>query len=289
MNILSIITITVVFLMTSYSIFLVNREKKKLTATAGMMTSMAIGVMSGLVSGYLIGVYSGDMFLTSGVGMMIGFFIGFLAGQPVGLLAILNGSLTGLLSGLMGAMLGVMLQLTTPAIMLGILLALFVVILGLVIVFILVETNEKLTLDTQGISPFAIISVGVVLVSLFLFLYSSDFVKTPSTNTVAQPQTTKKTELDVTGESAPKVMMKVTPTGYEPSVIHVNKGVPVELVIDNPLNNNSCLSTFEIPVFNIKNVELKMGTTHLSFTPDKTGTFTFSCGMQMYKGTIIVE
>jgi hypothetical protein len=84
--------------------------------------------------------------------------------------------------------LGVMLQLTTPVIMLSILLVVYVVILGLVILFILIEANDKLTLDTQGISPFAILSAGVILVSLFLFLYSSDLVKIPGNNVAAQTQ-----------------------------------------------------------------------------------------------------
>ncbi|MGZ4160328.1 MAG: cupredoxin domain-containing protein [Neobacillus sp.] len=293
MNILLIISIVVIFMMTSYSIYLVHREKNKLTCMSGMMISMAVAMMAGLLSGYLIGVFSGDMFLSCGVSMIIGFFIGFLAGQPNGLMAIMDGALAGLMGGLMGAMLGVMLQFTTPTIMLGILLALYVVILGLVILFILVETNDQFSIDTQGISPFAIISAGVVLLSLFLFLYSSDFVKIPNRNVSAQTQNTSsqtatKTEIDVTRENAPKIKMKVTPTGYTPNVIRVKKGVPVELEIDNPLEN-SCLSTFTIPDFNINNVNLKVGTTNLSFTPDKTGEYTFSCGMQMFKGTIIVE
>lgn len=286
MNILLIISIVVIFMMTSYSIYLVHREKNKLSCMSGMMISMAVAMMAGLLSGYLIGVFSGDMFLSCGVSMIIGFFIGFLAGQPIGLMAILDGALAGLMGGLMGAMLGVMLQFITPTIMLGILLALYVVILGLVILFILVETNDQFSLDTQGISPFAIISAGVVLLSLFLFLYSSDIVKIPSQNVSAQTAT--KTEIDVTRENAPKIKMKVTPTGYTPNVIRVKKGVPVELEIDNPLEN-SCLSTFTIPDFNINNVNLKVGTTNLYFTPDKTGEYTFSCGMQMFKGTIIVE
>jgi heme/copper-type cytochrome/quinol oxidase subunit 2 len=293
MNILLIISIVVIFMMTSYSIYLVHREKNKLTCMSGMMISMAVAMMAGLLSGYLIGVFSGDMFLSCGVSMIIGFFIGFLAGQPNGLMAIMDGALAGLMGGLMGAMLGVMLQFTTPTIMLGILLALYVVILGLVILFILVETNDQFSIDTQGISPFAIISAGVVLLSLFLFLYSSDFVKIPNRNVSAQTQNTSsqtatKTEIDVTRENAPKIKMKVTPTGYTPNVIRVKKGVPVELEIDNPLEN-SCLSTFTMPDFNINNVNLKVGTTNLSFTPDKTGEYTFSCGMQMFKGTIIVE
>lgn len=293
MYILSICTVALMVMMTGYSIYLVYREKNKLSSMSGLMISMAVAMMAGLLSGYLIGVYSGDMFLSCGVSMIIGFIIGFLAGQPFGIMAILDGALAGLMSGIIGALLGVLLQFQAPTIMLGILLALYVVILGLVILFILVDSNEKLFLDTQAISPFAILSTGVVIVVLFLFLYSSDLVKIPGENVTAQTQNTNtqtatKTEIDVTKETTPRIKMKVTATGYTPNVIRVKKGVPVELEIDNPLEN-SCLSTFTMPDFNIINVNLKVGTTNLSFTPDKTGEYTFSCGMQMYKGTIIVE
>jgi len=163
--------------------------------------------------------------------------------------------------------------------------------------YIFVESNNKLTLDTQELSPFAIIAGGVVLVSLFLFMYSSDMVEIPGQSKSAQTnsaQTTAsqevaKTEVDVTKESKPLVKMEVTTQGYEPNVIRVKNGVPVELEIKNPLDSSNCISTFMIPDFDINNVNLKTGITKLTFTPDKTGEYTFSCGMQMFKGTIIVE
>jgi heme/copper-type cytochrome/quinol oxidase subunit 2 len=296
MNILSIITIAIVVIMSGYSIYLVNREKNKLACMSGMMIAMAVAMMAGLLLGYVIGVTSGDMFLSCGLSMIIGFIIGFLAGQPIGIMAILDGALAGLMSSIMGAMLGVMLQIENPSIMLGILLGLFIIILGLVIMFIKVETSEKFTLDTQTISPFAILSAGIVLVTLFLFLYSSDIVKIPGNTTSAHVQVNQntsnpssaQTEIDVTKESAPKIKLEITQTGYTPNVIRVKKGVPIQLEIENPIEN-SCLSTFTLTEFNINNVNLKIGITNLSFTPDKTGEYTFSCGMGMFKGTVIVE
>ncbi|TDK63251.1 hypothetical protein E2K98_07330 [Bacillus salipaludis] len=289
MNILSIITTAVLSIMTVYCLYLVHREKKKITCMSGMMIAMVVAMMAGLLSGYLIGLYSGDMFLSSGASMIIGFFIGFLAGQPIGLMAILDGALAGLMSGLMGAMLGVMLQFENPFIMLAILLGLYIIIMGLVILFVLVETNKKFSLDTQAISPFAIVSAGVVTVSLFLFMYGSDYVKLPGDDAYAQNSASiTQEEIDVSNEQTPKIQMKVTEQGYSPNVITVKKGVPVELIVDNPLEN-SCLSTFTMPEFNINNVNLKVGTTNLSFTPNKTGEYTFSCGMGMFKGTVIVK
>jgi heme/copper-type cytochrome/quinol oxidase subunit 2 len=237
---------------------------------------------------------SGETFLTVGVSMIIGFVVGFLAGHPVGILAILMGAISGLMGSINGAILGLFLQYINPTILLGILLGFFIVIIGFVIVYIYVTTNSKFSINTEELSPFAIIGGGIVLVSLFLFMYSSDMVKIPSKNDTAQTQATSSqetssSEVNVTTESKPIVKIQIKETGYSPNVIRVKKGVPVELDIINPLDSSNCLSTFMIQDFNINNLKLKTGTTKLSFTPDKTGEYTFNCGMNMFKGKIIVE
>jgi heme/copper-type cytochrome/quinol oxidase subunit 2 len=297
MNIFAIISAVIVAIGTGYSIFSVYRNKTKLTGTSGIMLSMVIAVITGLLTGSIIGIISGETFLVVGVSMIIGFVVGFLAGHPVGILAILMGSISGLMGGIIGAILGVFLQFINPTILLGILLGFYILIIGFVIMYIIVESNNKLSLDTQELSPFAIIAGGVVLVSLFLFMYSSDMVEIPgqskATQAEAKQETTsqevQKTEIDVTKESKPVVKMKLTTQGYTPNVLRVKKGVPVELEINNPLDSSNCISTFMIPDFNINNVNLKTGITKLTFTADKSGEYTFSCGMQMFKGTIIVE
>ncbi|MFJ7727640.1 cupredoxin domain-containing protein [Neobacillus sp. NPDC097160] len=292
MIIFSIISAVFVAVGTGYSIYLEYRNKNKLNNTPGIMISMVIAVITGLLSGSIIGIVSGETFLVVGVSMIIGFVVGFLAGHPIGILAILMGSISGLLGGINGAILGVFLQFINPTILLGILLGFYIVIITFVIVYIHVASNHKFSINTEELSPFAIIAGGVVLVSLFLFMYGSDMVKIPGKNEPAQATSNHdpaKTEVDVTKESAPKVKMLVTEKGYSPNVIRVKKGVPVELEIENPLENNSCLSTFMIPDFNVNNINLKTGITNLSFTPDKAGEYTFSCGMKMFKGTIIVE
>jgi heme/copper-type cytochrome/quinol oxidase subunit 2 len=281
-------------LMTGSSIFLLHRNKNKLANLSGLVVVIVLTMMSGLLAGYISGILSGELFFPVGLGTLIGFILGFIAGQPIGILAILTGSATGVMSGIMGALLGAILQFDNPTIILGILLGVYVIILGLVLLFIIVDTNGKLTLDTKGISPFNIVSAGLVLIALFLFLYSSDLVKIPGESEAAQTQentttnSPKQTELNITKETNPKIEMMVTPTGYTPNVIKVKKGVPVELNITNP-GDNSCFSTFMMPDFDLNNVNLKAGTTKLTFTPDKEGKYIFSCGMNMFKGTIIVE
>jgi heme/copper-type cytochrome/quinol oxidase subunit 2 len=294
MYMLSIFTIVIMSLMTGSSIFLLHRNNNKLANLSGLVVVMVLTMMSGLLAGYISGILSGELFFPVGLGILIGFILGFIVGQPIGILAILTGSATGVVSGIMGALLGAILQFDNPTIILGILLGVYVIILGLVLLFIIVDTNGKLTLDTEGISPFNIFSAGLVLIALFLFLYSSDLVKIPGESEAAQTEenntstSAKKTELDITKETNPKIEMMITPTGYTPNVIKVKNGVPVELNISNP-GDNSCFSTFMMPEFDLNNVNLKAGTTKLTFTPDKEGEYTFSCGMNMFKGTVIVE
>lgn len=226
---LSIFTIVIMCLLTGSSIFLLHRNKNKLANLSGLIVVMVLTMMSGLLAGYISGILSGELFFPVGFGMLIGFILGFIAGQPIGILAILTGSATGVVSGIMGALLGAILQFDNPTIILGILLGVYVIILGLVLIFIIVGTNGKLTLDTKGISPFNILSAGLVLIALFLFLYSSDLVKIPGESEAAQTEenntsnSAKKTELDITKETNPKIEMMITPTGYTPNVIKVKK------------------------------------------------------------------
>lgn len=298
MNTIAIITIAIVIFMSGYAIYLLNKQKEKLTDLQGLTAALTVGTLTGLLVGYQFAVLSQDIFLAAGVGIITGFIFGFLAGQPTGILPILNGSISGLLSGIIGALLGFIISLENPFLMSIILLVFYVVILGFLILFIKVESNEKLTLDTLGLSPFMVISAGVVILSLFLFVYSSGLNKAPANEQTQQTQTTNttnssgsaaaSTEMDVTKENTPVVKMEVTEAGYTPNIIRVKKGVPVQFLIHNPLEN-SCLSTINFPDFNKNNVNLKVGTTTLTFTPSKTGQYTFSCGMNMFKGTIIVE
>jgi heme/copper-type cytochrome/quinol oxidase subunit 2 len=289
MEIFVYIAAAVVAIMTGISIYLVYRKKQKLTLLPGIIISSAIAIMAGLLSGSMMGILANDLFLPVGIGLLIGFFTGFLAGQSIGILAILSSTVSGLMSGIVGAILGAFIQFDNPAIMLGILLGLCIVMLGLVILYLLVEPNPKFSINTNEISPFTIFSAGILLISLFLFLYSSDLVKTPGTQTESTNRASlENVEIDVTNETSPVVKMMITPTGYSPNVIRVKKGVPVELEITNP-TDNSCFSEFMMPDFSLNNVPIKTGTTKLTFTPDKIGEFTFHCGMNMYRGTVIVE
>lgn len=76
--------------------------------------------------------------------------------------------------------------------------------------------------------------------------------------------------------------------GYEPSRIVVKAGQPVRL---NFLRRDpsSCLEEVRLPEFRIAQ-ELPLNeVTTVEFTPNQPGSYEFTCGMNMFRGTIQVE
>jgi len=74
--------------------------------------------------------------------------------------------------------------------------------------------------------------------------------------------------------------------GYQPRTIVVKKGVPMRLNFD--LQEKGCTDTVIFKDFNIEQKLTPYKITALEFTPDKSGSFTFSCPMDMIQGTLKV-
>lgn len=76
--------------------------------------------------------------------------------------------------------------------------------------------------------------------------------------------------------------------GYEPDRIVVEKGRPVHLDFYRD-ETSSCSDTVVFADFGINKPLPAFKTTAVEFTPDRTGEFTFTCGMNMLRGKLIVE
>jgi len=74
---------------------------------------------------------------------------------------------------------------------------------------------------------------------------------------------------------------------YEPSVLEVVEGVPVEWQIYGT-DQMGCASSLYQRDFGIR-VNLQPGMNTVRFTPNKAGKFAFSCSMGMIRGTLIVK
>lgn len=88
-----------------------------------------------------------------------------------------------------------------------------------------------------------------------------------------------------TGAQEIRVLVK---GGYEPDVIVVEKGRPVRLDFYRD-ETAACSDTVVFGDFGIARPLPAFQTTAVEFTPDKAGEFTFTCGMNMMRGKLIVE
>jgi plastocyanin domain-containing protein len=73
--------------------------------------------------------------------------------------------------------------------------------------------------------------------------------------------------------------------GYLPSVIRVRAGIPVRLDFHRD-ESSGCTEEVVLPDFGIRTYLPAHRTTPVSFTPAE-GTYEFTCGMGMVRGTII--
>jgi plastocyanin domain-containing protein len=76
--------------------------------------------------------------------------------------------------------------------------------------------------------------------------------------------------------------------GYSPDVIVVKKGTPVRLNFYRD-ETSSCSEQVVFGDFGIAKDLPAFKTTSIEFTPDKSGEFTFACGMNMLRGKLIVQ
>lgn len=76
--------------------------------------------------------------------------------------------------------------------------------------------------------------------------------------------------------------------GYSPDVIAVKRGKPVRLSFYRD-ETASCSERVVFGDFGIARDLPAFQTTAIEFTPDKSGEFTFTCGMNMMRGKLIVE
>ena len=88
-----------------------------------------------------------------------------------------------------------------------------------------------------------------------------------------------------TGAQEIKITVK---GGYSPDVIVVKRGVPVKLEFFRD-ETSSCSDQVILGDFGIARDLPAFKTTAIEFTPDKTGEFSFTCGMNMLHGKLVVE
>lgn len=91
-----------------------------------------------------------------------------------------------------------------------------------------------------------------------------------------------------TSESGVQEIKVTVKGGYSPDVIVVKNGVPVRLNFYRD-ETSSCSEQVVFGDFGIVKDLPAFKTTPIEFTPEKTGEFTFACGMNMLRGKLIVQ
>lgn len=124
-------------------------------------------------------------------------------------------------------------------------------------------------MDAMEIS---VIIGGVVLIGLVLWLF---FGKRQAVAAQARES------------GVQEIMIKVK-GGYDPDVIVVKQGKPVRLDFYRD-ETASCSEQVVFGDFGIAKDLPAYRTTSIMLMPEKTGEFTFACGMNMMRGKLIVE
>jgi plastocyanin domain-containing protein len=97
----------------------------------------------------------------------------------------------------------------------------------------------------------------------------------------------KRTAASVSSGGVQEISINVK-GAYSPAVIVVKRGSPVRLNFYRD-ETSSCSEEVILSDFGIARKLPAFQTTSIEFTPDKTGEFTFTCGMNMLHGKLVVE
>jgi heme/copper-type cytochrome/quinol oxidase subunit 2 len=90
-------------------------------------------------------------------------------------------------------------------------------------------------------------------------------------------------------EDIQRVAIEVTSTGYTPATIRLERGLQTELVFTRTTASR-CAAEVHIPDLGVAKTALPQGeAVTIRFTPETAGTFAFLCGMDMLRGSLIVE
>lgn len=76
--------------------------------------------------------------------------------------------------------------------------------------------------------------------------------------------------------------------GYDPQVVRVKAGKPLRLTFDRQ-ETNGCSEEVVLADFNVRRFLPAHEKTTLELTPEKPGTYEFTCGMNMLRGRIVAE
>ncbi|MGM0876787.1 MAG: cupredoxin domain-containing protein [Bacillota bacterium] len=279
------VSISLIVLLSSYVVYYTFRNKHKLTCMAGMMISMTNSMMASIAIGTILGtlIQDKDLTIPTIVSVSIGLIVGYITGRPVSLMASLDGLTAGIMGGMMGSMLGVMLQPESIELMIYFIDIVFVLVIVLLIRII---DEEAKTNKQESFNKKPLVANPIVLIVLLIFMGVLVFTKgTLFTN--ASEQTSNEIEdIKFTSTSSEIHEVLVTPTAYTPNNIVIKAGTPS--IINFKTEEVGCTGIILSEELGF-NVSLNANSNnYVQVKSLKPGTYEYTCGMNMYKGTITV-
>ncbi|WP_231705869.1 cupredoxin domain-containing protein [Effusibacillus lacus] len=284
--------------MAGYTAYLTFRHKQKLTCMAAMMVAMTASMMSSILLGTVLGIYTnGQMLIPTVLAVSAGLAVGYVTGRPVSLMAAMDGMVSGVMGGMMGAMLGVMVRLQSPMVVIAFVNLIYFIVMVLLVKLIHEEVGtteragnqfaERTTVTSSKLKWYI---VPLTFILLILGAKASETGALSIENLFGNTIVSTKTESP--GEVKEKngfqiVDVIVKKDGYSPEEIKVKAGVPVKIHFKKDYEGG-CLSYVLIKDFDITQ-KLQTGTTTIEINPKTSGTYKFTCGMEMYEGTIIAQ
>jgi len=85
-----------------------------------------------------------------------------------------------------------------------------------------------------------------------------------------------------------RVTINLTRRGYEPQSFRLRKGIQAYVTFIRRTNDD-CGEVVVIPAYGVRRTLPLNQPTTVRFTPRQSGTFNFACGMDMLRGTIVVN
>lgn len=149
------------------------------------------------------------------------------------------------------------------------------------------ETASKHEVVAMKKSHLLAVAGAVVMAAFFIFAVQAMIANagTQQSNNYINGQAAGPAAAIQTGRQI--IDLTVKGLDYYPSPIRLKKGVPVEIRVDTN-SVKGCLRAIQIPAFGVRKV-VSANDNKIEFTPDKAGTFGFSCFMGMGKGQIVIE
>jgi plastocyanin domain-containing protein len=85
-----------------------------------------------------------------------------------------------------------------------------------------------------------------------------------------------------------EVRVTVTETSFDPQRLTLRAGVPARVTFTRT-SDKTCATAVVFPSLKIRRELPLSEPVTIEFTPDKAGEIAFACGMNMLRGTVVVE